>query len=130
MTIANCYRAPTMIWPLSFRSLWRNAAGKLRTLTWTYLLGGTADADFNRRTGWTFRFSDLEITIDPIAQTREAQFTAAFSGNVISAGASYKVTGNVNAKVVERLEPLTDSVLVKDQTLDMNLQMTVPVRES
>lgn len=105
----------------------RDAAGKLRTLTWTYLVSGGQPMPISSDAlDATFRFSDLEITIDPIAQTREAQFTAAFSGNVISAGASYKVTGNVNAKVVERLEPLTDSVLVKDQTLDMNLQMTVP----
>lgn len=112
----------------------KDAAGKLRTLTWTYAVnGGQAltvpfdTTELGASGDMTFKCGDLSLTIDPKAKTRTALFNPTFTGNLTTDdGESATYSGSASVKVTEGLDALDRSVLVKDQRVVMGLNLSVP----
>jgi|GEM_PF-3165243 len=110
----------------------KNAAGALRTLTWSYVVNGgqpikVPDDDPSVSglfTNFTFKCSDLNLTINPTAKTRDVQFSVTLSGNALDESVgSFKVTGSASVKATEALEALEDAVRVKNQRIVMGFNM-------
>ena len=95
----------------------QDGAGKLKTLTWTYVInGGRALTIEDDEIGdLTFKYSDLKLTVNPTAKTRQGSFSVAISG---------AARGTATAKFTEALEALEDRVNVESQQVDIGMKFS------
>jgi len=95
----------------------KDGAGKFRTLTWTYVINGgqPLTIEDDEAGELTFRYSDLKLTVNPTAKTRQGYFSVAISGDA---------KGSATAKFTESLEPLEDRVRVESQQVNIGMKLS------